>query len=246
MKKTTLLLIMFALMASITSLTAQTYFSVSMNGGAVVDSKPGSFPGYVWAGLGTPGFSFDNTSGTGITLAITGYDETNPSVGPELFVTFSRVGFGKAPLGWSNDNNTNLKTLVPADFTAGAATITVDIPVGTLPVEDTAGYVPGYHYILQVVGANPPTDQNYINYAVNVTEEILSAKDFNKSKLTAFYNAKLDAIVVDSKISGDYSIYDLTGRMISKGAISNQISTASLRGGMYILSTKSGVLKFVK
>jgi hypothetical protein len=51
---------------------------------------------------------------------------------------------------------------------------------------------------------------------------------------------------MDTKISGDYSIYDLTGRVISEGAVSNQISTSSLKSGLYILATESGVLKFVK
>ncbi|GAA4933792.1 hypothetical protein GCM10023314_02820 [Algibacter agarivorans] len=245
MKKITLFFMMFGLMASTTCLTAQTYYSVAMNGGTVYASNPGSFAGYPWGGV--PNYSFNNSNSSGISLHITNYDETNPSVGPELFINFSRVGFGNAPLNWGNDNATTLATLTPSDFTAGEATVVVDIPAGYLPVELTADYVAGYLYILQVVGANPSGDQTYINFVSTIEEEILSTNDFNKSKLAAFYNANLDAIVFDSKISGDYSIYDLTGRVISKGAISNEISTASLKGGaMYILSTESGVLKFVK
>ena len=147
MKKITLLLMMLCLTLSTTSLIAQTDFSVSMNGGTTYASSPGSFAGYTWNGVGN--HAFNNTNYTGISLSITGYDETVS--GPELYIRFSRVGFGNAPLGWGSDNVTSLATLVPADFIGGAATVTVDIPVGTLPVAQTADYVSGYLWILQIV-----------------------------------------------------------------------------------------------
>ena len=179
MKKITLLLMMLCLTLSTTSLIAQTDFSVSMNGGTTYASSPGSFAGYTWNGVGN--HAFNNTNYTGISLSITGYDETVS--GPELYIRFSRVGFGNAPLGWGSDNVTSLATLVPADFIGGAATVTVDIPVGTLPVAQTADYVSGYLWILQIVGDNTP--EAYINYVVDIEEQILSTKDFNKNKLTS-------------------------------------------------------------
>ncbi|CDF80250.1 hypothetical protein BN863_25380 [Formosa agariphila KMM 3901] len=244
MKKTTLLLMMVCFIASPTLLTAQTPFSVSINGGTTYVSNPGSFAGYAWNGIGN--HSFNNTNSSDINISITNYDETNPDVGNEIFINFSRVGFGNAPLAWGSDNSTTLATLKPSDFTDGSANITVSIPAGTLPVAETTDYVSGYNWILQVVGANA-SGQTYINYVTTIEEEItLSTKDFSKTKLAAFYNTKIDAIMIDKSISGNYSIYDITGRSITTGTITNTIDTSYLKGGMYILSTTSGVLKFVK
>ncbi|WP_067148295.1 T9SS type A sorting domain-containing protein [Pseudotamlana agarivorans] len=81
------------------------------------------------------------------------------------------------------------------------------------------------------------------NYKVDPS---LSTNDFNKNKLAAYYNSKLDAVLVGNSVSGDYAIYDLSGRKVVNGVVSNEISTASLKSGLYILSTAQGVLKFVK
>lgn len=245
MKKITLLFMMFCLTLSSKSLIAQTNYSVSMNGGTVYVSNPGSFAGYGWNGVGN--HVFNNTNSTEISLSITDYDETNPEVGSELYIRFSRVGFGNAPLGWGSDNSTNLATLVPGDFTGGAATVKVDIPTGTLPVAQTADYVSGYLWVLQIVGANT-SGQTYINYVVDIEQEILSAKEFNKSKLQGFYSASKDAIVFKDKIgiNGDFSIYNLMGQSVLKGEVVNEISVETLKSGLYFLTTEKGVLKFVK
>ncbi|MEW4925414.1 T9SS type A sorting domain-containing protein [Algibacter sp. 2305UL17-15] len=247
MKKITLLFVMFALMVCTTSLTAQTYYSASLNGSTDYVSNPGSFADYPW-GTGIPNYSFDNVSANSITIVIKNYDETNPAVGPELFINWSRSGFGTAPLGWGSDNFTNLKTLVPADFTAGEATVVVSIPAGTKPVEMTDDYESGYKYILQVVGANPPTNQTYVNFVSTIEEEILSTNDFNKNKLAAFYSSSKDAVVISNStvIGSDYKVYDLTGRTIKTGKVSNEISVSTLKTGLYILATDKGVLKFAK
>ncbi|WP_282122258.1 T9SS type A sorting domain-containing protein [Algibacter mikhailovii] len=247
MKKITFLCIMTGLMFSTTTLLAQTYFACSMNDGATVQSSPGSFPGYAWGTPGVPGFSFNNATSKGISLAITNYDENNPSVGPELFVTFSRVGFGKAPLGWGSDNATTLATLKASDFTNGAATILVDIPVGTVPVAETADYVSGYHYILQISGANPADDQNYINYAVNIDEQILSTKNVAKQAFSFYPNPVKTEINLNTNQSFErFQIIDVTGKVIKKGAFSKVINIEDLQKGVYFLGLDNYYQKFIK
>ncbi len=120
-----------------------------------------------------------------ITIQITDYDENNPVVGPELYIRFSRVGFGQGSLSWGSDNVTQLITLESEDFTAGVAIVNVSIDGDTTPV--------GYNWILQIVGVNGSvyndSEHAYMNYVIDVTENILSTGSFNKSKLDAFYNA---------------------------------------------------------
>ena len=222
------------------NLTAQTYYTVTMNGGTTYSSETSRFAGYGWNGVGN--HVFNNTNSASITLDITNYDEA--TVGPELYIRFSRVGFGKDPLKWGSDNSTDLKTLVAADFTNGAASVTVSIPNGTVPVEDTADYVAGYNYILQIVGDNDP--EAYINYVSKVEQTIvLNTKSYSKLE-SSFYNSSKDAVVLKNNIEGDYKIYDLTGRTLLKGEISNEISTSTLKSGIYFLATDKGTLKFAK
>ncbi|WP_298534049.1 T9SS type A sorting domain-containing protein [uncultured Algibacter sp.] len=242
MKKITSLLFTLGLMVSTLSVTAQ--YSVSMNSGDVYQASSLSdrFAGYPWGGVAN--YSFDNSTKT-INLDITDYDETDPNVGDPLEVSFARVGFGNAPLDWGSDNKTVLATLTAGDFTDGAVNIDVTIPAGYGPVENTADYVAGYLYILQIVGTNAD-GETYLNYVVELTEDILSSNDFNKTKLSAFYNATRDVVVVNNQVEGDYSVYDLTGRRVLKGAVSNEISLSSLKSGLYILTTENGFLKFVK
>ncbi len=242
MKKITLLFMMFGLMLS-TSLTAQVYYSVSMNGGTAYSSETQRFAGYPWGGVGN--HVFDNSNSENITLEITNYDEA--TVGAELYIRFSRVGFGKGTLNWGSDNSTDLVTLVPADFTNGAATVTVNIPNGTVPVAQTTDYVTGYNYVLQVVGDNDP--EAYINYVVDITETIvLSTNDFSTAKLAAFYSSGKDAVVISDKniIGNDFKLYDLTGRTLMNGEISDEINVSNLKSGLYFLATKEGTLKFAK
>ncbi|WP_241910544.1 T9SS type A sorting domain-containing protein [Pseudotamlana carrageenivorans] len=220
-----------------------------MNGGVTYASDGGvggqeRFAGYTWNGVGN--HVFNNGNRKNISLHITDYDASNPNVGDQLYITFSRVGFNNGSLGWGNDMVTDLLTVTSSEFVAGEAIVTVDIPAGTVPVDQTAGYENGYLWVLQIVGSN--ADGNtYINYVVDIEEEILNAKSFNKNKLSAIYNASTEAIVInDINIVGDYAIYDLTGRSVLNGVISNKISVATLNSGLYILSTESGTLKFVK
>ena len=249
MKKITFLFAVLGFMASITSLTAQTHYSCSIDGGTTTfSSGGGSFGAYPWGGA--PGDVVIANANKTITLDITSYDEATS--GP-LFVRFSRVGFGAAPLGWGSDGVTELGTFTQVDFTAGAKTIMFDIPASTLPVAMTADYVgpgedpasaSGYLYIFQVVGDNDPVA--YMNFVVDIQEEILSTKDFNKLE-SAFYSARKDAIVLKENLVGDYKVYDLTGKTLMTGELSREISVTNLKtGGLYFLATDRGVLKFAK
>lgn len=240
MKKITLFFMALGFMLSSISLNAQTHFSVSMNGGTVYDSGGGSFCGFPWSGLGN--HVFTNTNSSGISIAITNWDEATS--GPEVYIRFSRVGFGNAPLGWGSDMSTDLATLTSADFTAGAATVNVDIPAGTEPVTSTAGYMSGYRYILQVVGDNDP--EAYINYVSDVQETILSTNDFNRSKLNAFYSADRNAVVLQKNIEGNFKIFNMLGQSVQEGEVSKEINVETLKTGLYILTTDNGTLKFVK
>lgn len=246
MKKITFLFMVFAiLLVNTSSLIAQTYYSVEMNNsGNVYVSNPGSFAGYPWNGTGN--HSFNNTNSSGITLDITNYDETNTDVGNELYVRFSRVGFGNAPLNWGSDNSSTLATLTPTDFTAGAATITVDIPAGTVPVEQTADYENGYLWILQIVGTNT-SGNTYINYVVNIEEAILSTKDFQK--FSSFYpNPVNDKIYFNNDVQTDsYKVLSVTGALIREvDGSSRSIDVSDLKAGLYFIATDDSVGKFVK
>ena len=75
----------------------------------------------------------------------------------------------------------------------------------------------------------------------------LSNSKFSKSKLTsAFYSASKRAIVINDNIQGKFSIYNLLGQSVLKGTLAKQINVETLKSGLYILSTESGSLKFVK
>lgn len=86
-----------------------------------------------------------------------------------------------------------------------------------------------------------------VNQTFTITQETLSTKDFNKSKLNAYYNASNEMLVLDNnELKGDYTVFDITGQKVLAGKISKEISVSSLGSGIFILSTESGVLKFNK
>lgn len=239
MKK--IILILSAFIMSLSSF-AQTYPSVSLNGGTSYSFSPGSFAGYPWGGI--PNYSFNNSSAE-VTLDITDYDPSNVSVGNEITVTFSRVGFGNPPLNWGSDNVTVLATLTPADFIAGAASITVNIPNGSVPVEDSTDYVSGYLYVLQVRGLNPGSDPNYVNFVSEIEENItLSLNTFSKSKLSGYsYNNVSDIVSLNE--SAVYSVYSITGSILTKGE-GTEIGLSGLADGIYIIATDKGTTKIAK
>ncbi|WP_194768758.1 T9SS type A sorting domain-containing protein [Tamlana sp. I1] len=104
----------------------------------------------------------------------------------------------------------------------------------------------GNKYVLVVFLSAEPGQGTANGTRDIIISSTASTNDFNNTKLAAYYNSRVDAVVVNSSVSGDYAIYDLTGREIVNGEVSNEISTASLKSGLYILSTAQGVLKFVK
>jgi|GEM_PF-2757998 len=90
-------------------------------------------------------------------------------------------------------------------------------------------------------GAAAPVSQVYPGTLATLGSKL------NSNKLAAsFYSKNKGALVIGDAISGDYSIYDITGKTIKTGTISNEISVVSLASGVYILSTEAGFLKFIK
>lgn len=239
----TLFTIIFCFTLNITSLNAQTHFSVSMNGGTTYNSGVSNerFAGFSWSGLGN--HVFDNTNSNGINIVITNYDEATS--GAEIYIRFSRVGFGTAPLGWGSDNSSDLATLSASDFTAGEATVSVNLPVGTLPIAQTTDYVDGYRWALQVVGDNDP--EGYVNYVSDVQEQVLNTDDYHDfTTKDSFYSAKKDAIILNKQSVGDFSIFNIHGQIVMKGKLLNQINVSTLKSGFYIFKTENATLKFIK
>ncbi len=246
MKKITLLA---ALLLSMTGFSQEdrVFPVVSLNLGDFFQFRPdlaasaGSFSDYAWDGVPTVIFDNENKA---ISLEIEDFDPTNAAVGETIEVKFFRNGFGTEPLAWNADNETILATLTADDFTDGIAKVDVIVPDGTLPVAETEGYVAGYNYILQISGLNPQDDQNFVNYVVGISEQILSVDSLTKGALSSFtYDADSDEITLD--VSSDYSVYNLAGSVVAEGS-SSVISLAGLVDGVYIVATKQGTSKVVK
>lgn len=177
-------------------------------------------------------FEVGFTGGPDLVMSAVSIDAANTTTDLNAFVG----GFGENP-GFT----TTFINLAGRTVQAGTVTLNVTVPSDfTFP----GGATTISEFFVLTLNGGSATGNEAVT--IHFDSSTLSTKDFSKNKLDAYYNASIDAIIVDSKISGDYSIYDLTGRAISKGIISNEISIASLRSGMYILSTKSGSLKFVK
>ncbi|MDO6761269.1 T9SS type A sorting domain-containing protein [Tamlana sp. 2_MG-2023] len=88
----------------------------------------------------------------------------------------------------------------------------------------------------------------YLNPTFTIQDlATLSDEDLNKENLTStFYSSNRDAIVVNDKIDGTFTIFNLMGQAVLKGNISNEISLTNLNTGLYIFSTENGSLKFAK
>ncbi len=254
MKKITLLLLAFAV--SSISLTAQTYYSTQLNGGTVYNSNLNTdqWTGFGWAG--TPNHSFGNATKS-MTLVITDYDASNPSVGDPLVVKFGRNGMGSGALQWNFDNDVTIATLTAADFTGGSATVNFDIPTGTIPVDQTTNYVgydagppavQGYMWLLQIAGANPPGDPTFINYTINIENEILNVSELSNGKLNASYISSIDAVVInDNNLDGRaYKVFNMLGQNVLEGDVSREINVSALKSGLFILATEEGSFKFLK
>ena len=98
----------------------------------------------------------------------------------------------------------------------------------------------------QVYGGFGGADQPDVFIRSQGEIDVLSIENFNKTKLSAFYSANRDAVVVKDHIEGDFSIYNLMGQAVLEGKTSNEINVESLKTGLYILATEGGTLKFVR
>jgi hypothetical protein len=204
-----------------------------INGETAVTFKPGQVVSY----------SIDYTLGS-----TDGVDDTG---GFFLFGVQDEAEANKDVLGtgWANETiggGNNYVYSAAGNYTVAATAVLSSSDANlTYRVLTYRAYTPnGGSIIYGGPGSSDPV-LVYIRSQAEI-DALLSTNDFNKNKLAAYYNTNLDAVVMDNQISGDYSIYDLTGRVISEGVVSNEISTASLKSGLYILATESGVLKFVK
>ncbi len=154
-------------------------------------------------------------------------------------------------------NNTDLaftpsfKAYVLANGFTGSYSIALNMPEdASLPSSATRNSAnPGYGYDTRLQWGYGTANLQSPFVAIEVLDSngVLSTKDFSRTKLEAtFYSSKRDAIIVNDKISGKFTIYNLKGQSVLKGEISNRIGVETLNSGLYILSTKDGVLKFAK
>ena len=87
----------------------------------------------------------------------------------------------------------------------------------------------------------------FVALEVLKSTETLATRDFQKNSLSAFYNSSKEALILtNNDVTGAYKVFDVTGRIILKGTISNEINVSSLKSGLFILATDKGSLKFVK
>jgi hypothetical protein len=148
-------------------------------------------------------------------------------------------------------NLVDFKTYVLANGFTGIYSVAINMPEdAALPTSASrAAANPGYGYDTRVQWGYNATFPALPFVAIEVFDSsaTLSTKDFSITKLKAtFYSSDRDALIVNDKISGKFTIYNLTGQSVLKGEISNRIGVETLNSGIYILSTKDGVLKFAK
>jgi len=153
---------------------------------------------------------------------------------------------GFAPLSTINVFN-QIRNAAGDQFAGGGVSVTTDA-TGSGSINFTPGFFGGKPFT---------TDQTvtWNSEAAGATDTLQSfpatlvalSSKLNTFKLKAsFYSQIKEALVIGDAISGDYSIYDITGKTIKTGTISKEISIVSLASGVYILSTEAGFLKFIK
>lgn len=104
---------------------------------------------------------------------------------------------------------------------------------------------------LQTLGRDSGGTSNVFAYAANgftiKNDPTLSTNNFEKSKLSnSYYSQAENSIIINDAVSGVFIISDLSGKTVLNGTISQKIDVSTLASGFYVLSTKSGVLKFSK
>ena len=140
------------------------------------------------------------------------------------------------------------KDHVTANGLTGTYTWSIDMPndaaLPSTAERVTAGTATsGYDTRFQTVGYQSP----FAAIEVVKSTETLATRDFQKNSLSAFYNSSKEALILtNNDVTGAYKVFDVTGRIILKGTISNEINVSSLKSGLFILATDKGSLKFVK
>lgn len=131
----------------------------------------------------------------------------------------------------------------------------INVPSGAAETTDVIGWVVG-----DPASANNPEPAVFQTFVAQnfgslsqlisgfnvVPGGTLSTNNFSKDKLDSFYSASRDAIIMKDNLQGDFTIYNLMGQSVLDGGISREINVASLKTGLYILTTDLGSLKFVK
>lgn len=145
----------------------------------------------------------------------------------------------------------DFKAYVLVNGFTGSYSVAINMPEdAALPTSASRNAAnPGYGYDTRVQWGYNGTFPALPFVAIGVFDSsaTLSTKDFSITKLKAtFYSSDRDALIVNDRISGKFTIYNLTGQSVLKGEISNRIGVETLNSGIYILSTKDGVLKFAK
>ena len=145
----------------------------------------------------------------------------------------------------------DFKTFVLANGFTGSYSVDLNMPedaaLPTSASRDAANPGSGYDTRFQWGYGTANLQSPFVAIEVLDSNGTLATKDFSKTKLEAtFYSSKRDALIVNDRISGKFTIYNLTGQSVLKGEISNRIGVETLNSGLYILSTKDGVLKFAK
>ena len=120
---------------------------------------------------------------------------------------------------------------------------TLPSSVSRAAIDPAYGYDTRIQYDHQSLGLQ----STFVSIDVLDSNGTLSTKYISRTKLEAtFYSSNRDALIVNDRISGEFTIYNISGQSVLNGEISNSISVETLKSGIYILSTKEGVLKFVK
>lgn len=100
----------------------------------------------------------------------------------------------------------------------------------------------GYGYS----GGVDATVNSYVSETFNIDSTVLSVSKVKNVLDNVYYSQGIDAIKINSDISGEYSIYNMTGVAVQSGLISSEISVESLQTGIYVFVTQNGSIKFVK
>ncbi|MDG1804120.1 T9SS type A sorting domain-containing protein [Flavicella sp.] len=133
---------------------------------------------------------------------------------------------------------------VPVTTLSTSQSTTADI---TVPHLDSA--LSGVRLQVLGYGYNGSTDAQNFGYASDTFDIDASVASIQKQKDAldlVYYSSGSDVIKVNSAISGEYSIYNMTGTKVQSGMISSQISVETLTSGVYIFVTQNGSIKFAK